>query len=332
MPRVILDPSLGIVASAFGVSRRGASHKRSSSPCQDAHLLTDMSIAGYPMFLAAVADGHGSKEHDKSHVGAHLALQATVQSLGWLLLGFSKDVEGPFDGCICGQEPALPLTESEFSDKKKSAHEYIARFENYFSKLVCRTWNDLIRFHDREVSNSEETISGSSLSKRYGTTLLVSALIGDFILLAQIGDGDICLLTEKGELKIPFSFKSDCDLVAGETNSLCSENASKLFKVKTMPRDDILMVALSTDGLRNSYEEDGSFRNLLFKMLENIQFYGVKTATNVLPQNLDHFSAQGSGDDITLAGFYLECPMTSGDQGSGSPDELSMSVDMSKED
>lgn len=330
MPRVVLDPSLGVVVSAFGISRRGASHRRAGAHCQDAHLLTDMSLAGYPMLLAAVADGHGSKQHDRSHVGAHLALQATLQSLGWLLLGVRQDAERIRDDASTeassapletssgiqavpaeisseAQRPS-PRVDSELLDKETLVSNLSRTFREHFPRMICRAWRELNTSHGKSMGDSEEALSDPHFHKRYGTTLLVSALIGDAVLLAQIGDGDVALL-DKGEdnaWRVSFPLASEDDLVAGETHSLCSEDAAKLFRTVIRPRNAVTMITLSTDGLGNAYEENEAFRNLLVRILGNMRAYGTKPATRVLPEYLDRFSDQGSGDDITLAGIYIE--------------------------
>ena len=330
MPRVLLDPSLGIAASAFGFSRRGASHKRAGTHCQDAHLLTDMSIAGYPMLIAAVADGHGSKQHDRSHVGAHLALQAAALSLGWLLLGVHQDAERTAAGALCDAvpDPSEPPSEektapegvpaeapppppgaaAECLDKETLVSNLTRSFREHFPRMLCRAWRELIHSHGKNRGDSEDALSDPLYPKRYGTTLLVSALIGDAVLLAQIGDGDIALLGkgEGNEWKFDYPLASENDLVAGETHSLCSEGAPQLFRTGIRPRNAVSMITLSTDGLRNAYEENEAFRNLLVRILGNMRAYGTKPATRVLPEYLDRFSDQGSGDDITLAGIYIE--------------------------
>lgn len=356
MPRVLLDPSLGIVASAFGFSRRGASHKRAGTHCQDAHLLTDMSIAGYPMLIAAVADGHGSKQHDRSHVGAHLALQAAAQSLGWLLLGVHQDAERTAADAPCDAvpEPSEPPSEenpdpegapseapplpsgatTECLDKETLVSNLTRNFREHFPRMICRTWRELITSHGRSQGNSEDALSDPHFQKRYGTTLLVSALIGDVVLLAQIGDGDIALLGkgEGHEWKIDYPLASEDDLVAGETHSLCSEVAAQLFRTGIRPRNAVSMITLSTDGLRNAYEKDEDFQNLLLSVHANMRTHGTKLASSVLPEYLDRFSEQGSGDDITLAGFYLECLATTEETGGNKAAGISVAPAGNKEE
>ena len=309
MPRVVLDPSLGVIASAFGCARRGASHKRAGTCCQDAHLLADMSISGFPMLFAAVADGHGSKQHDRSHIGAHLALQAAMQTLGWLLLGVRQDVESACDS-FSNEAKAPSPSDSECLDKEALVSNLTRNFRDHFPRMLCRLWRELICLHGKNRADPEATLSDPLFIKRYGTTLLVAALIGDAVLLAQIGDGDIALLgkDEKNELQVSFPLAGTDDLVAGETHSLCSEDASRLFRTGIRPRNGVSMITLSTDGLRNAYEKEESFRNLLVGIRDNIRAYGSTTANGVLPEYFDRFSDHGSGDDITLAGIYLERP------------------------
>ena len=187
--------------------------------------------------------------------------------------------------------------------------------------MLCRAWRELIHSHGKNSGDSEDTLSDPLYPKRYGTTLLVSALIGDGVLLAQIGDGDIALLGkgEENEWKFDYPLASEDDLVAGETHSLCSEGAPQLFRTGIRPRNAVSMITLSTDGLRNAYEKDEDFQKLLLSVHANMRTHGTKPAAAVLPEYLDRFSERGSGDDITLAGIYLERLATTEETGGNKP-------------
>lgn len=307
MPRVVLDPSLGVLASAFGCTRRGASHKRSDTVCQDAYLLADMSAAGFPMLLVAIADGHGGNGHERSHIGAHLALQATMQSLGWLLLGAAKNAECARDQ-LSDFASQTPRSESLCPDGAIFPADFRRNFHEHFPRMVCRLWREHILFHGKESGDEDEVLADPLFPMRYGTTLLAAVTMDESILLARIGDGDFVLLgqDEHGGWMFQHPLALSDDLVGGETRSLCSNDAWRFFRTETIARNGVSMLALSTDGLRNAYEDDASFHNLLLGVLRNIRAYGSFSASTVLPEYLDRFSSYGSGDDITLAGVCFE--------------------------
>ena len=63
--------------SKFGVSSRGGTHISRDLPCQDASACREG--AGY--WIAAAADGHGSRKHFRSQTGSELACVAACDCL-----------------------------------------------------------------------------------------------------------------------------------------------------------------------------------------------------------------------------------------------------------
>jgi len=61
-------------------TRRGSAHRRRGQPCQDATLQRALTLpGGLPLTLLAVADGHGGQAHYHSDVGSALACAAAVE-------------------------------------------------------------------------------------------------------------------------------------------------------------------------------------------------------------------------------------------------------------
>lgn len=61
-------------------SRRGSAHRRRSQPCQDATLQRAYTLpGGLPLTLLAVADGHGGPAYHHSDVGSALACEAAAE-------------------------------------------------------------------------------------------------------------------------------------------------------------------------------------------------------------------------------------------------------------
>ncbi len=65
-----------------GASVLGAAHKRQGLPNQDAWL-EEPGLNGQERFFVSVADGHGSALHNRSDVGAALAVRALQEVLNW---------------------------------------------------------------------------------------------------------------------------------------------------------------------------------------------------------------------------------------------------------
>jgi len=260
---------------AFACARQGASHKMQDvapSPCQDAYLISSGAVAGRSYVIAAVADGHGSPRHDRSHIGAMLASQTAVTVFQTLLVDNQE------------QDP----------DTLKLA------FTDSFPAKVTQEWRKAVEKHLTHQGGAPRDY------KRYGSTLLMAGIVDRLLFLAKLGDGDIVVTNRDQHQGEPLSVKGN--LVAGETFSMCTEDAEKHFIALTMNLSDVAFVTLSTDGLRNSYESSDAFFRLLTGVQQNIEQYGLVRASSILPQHLDRFSTQGSGDDITLVGLRVGDP------------------------
>lgn len=274
---LVADPVQKV--SAFACACQGASHRSGDNPtpCQDAHLLVSGSAAGLPYLFAAVADGHGSAKHDLSHIGAQLAVQAALQVFQKIMRDY-------------GTQPISDI---------------VVGFKATFPKFVAKAWQKLLE--DEQPNTAKE----QDARTRYGSTLLVIAAFKKVLLLAQIGDGDIVLFrNDQTEPSEPLTY--DDQLVGGSTYSLCSPEADKFFRVKSLPFADARFITLSTDGLRNAYADTGAFHRLLEAMHSNIDQHGLTQAANIIPEYLDRFSEQGSGDDISLVGIRIDKPSQPG--------------------
>ncbi len=181
-----------------GRSVQGATHRRRDLPNQDALCWLPDAGVGSTVVLA-VADGHGSRQSPRSQDGARFAVTAAVHELHDL-------VESAVDAIqtVCDLAPVdLP---NVFVDK----------------------WRRAVREDVDKTPFSSETSDDSELRGRvcmadpflaYGTTLLVAAVTPTDLLLWQLGDGDILLVTDDGKVSRPV--QGDVRLVANETTSLC---------------------------------------------------------------------------------------------------------------
>lgn len=280
--RLLVEPTIGL--AGFGCSRTGASHisVEGGPPCQDAYLLTTGSVAGAPYVIAAAADGHGDKKHDRSQIGSHLAVVTSVATVLHLFHGFRP-----------GSAAALK-----------------ASFKADFPRLLVRAWRQSV---DVAGDGPGSERPDDAFYSRYGTTLLCAAVIGDAVLLAQLGDGDIGLISEEGTVEIAFG-EAD-GLVGGDTHSLASPEATERMKCAARDLGPTRMITLSTDGLRNSYPDSPKFEEFLRSLDREARKYGLIEVGRIIPDKLDGFSRRGSGDDMTLVAIAaLPTPATRGDK------------------
>ncbi|MCX7067040.1 MAG: PP2C family serine/threonine-protein phosphatase [Methylococcales bacterium] len=252
----------------IGDSVRGASHKRNGKPNQDAWSFTQ----NEGCTVLAVADGHGSSKHYRSDVGAKLAVQAALELLN------------DFAHADTGSNP-----------------RQIKQAADYLPSQLVQAWR-------AAVDNVDEgqTIIPKERYSIYGTTLLAVLISADYALYLQIGDGDLLVLTEDGQLHTPLP--KNTNLIANETYSLCEEKAIyhvefslQFFDHKPLPA----LIFLATDGYANSFTDSVDFQQAVQDFQLHIATHGSDKIQDCLADWLNETSEQGSGDDVTVAMVLL---------------------------
>jgi len=247
-----------------GQSVRGAVHERNDIPNQDA--IQWSSVQGSSVVLA-VADGHGSARYSRSHIGASLAVESSVQLV--------QEFLGSQDGNL--------------SLIKDATEEWLPR-------ALVRKWVELVGEH----SNSDPLADAEQSVIAYGTTLLVTAVTEQFALYLQLGDGEILTVSESGEVTRPLT--KDDRLFGNETTSLCAPDAWRDFRVSFQPfnQSPPALILLSTDGYPNSFRHESGFFKVGSDILNMIRENGLSFIKENLGGWLSDSTRAGSGDDITL--------------------------------
>lgn len=265
---------------AIGKSVIGAAHGRSGLPNQD-RLHVPKIGAGAPLILA-LADGHGSAKSFRSHRGAWLAVKTA-------------------------QEVARPLFAMEQSPTglKRWA-------ENDLPRALVQRWQELV---DGDIasdpfSGAEQQIlslldpGNPRRLLAYGSTLLTVVVTDAFIFYLQLGDGDILVVSDSGQVDRPLP--PDERLIANETTSLCQEQAWREARTRfqVISESPPALILASTDGYANSFRDEDSFLRVGSDLLQLIRCEGL----DVVEQNLESWLAEasrvGSGDDVTLGMLY----------------------------
>lgn len=287
---------------AMGCSRQGAAHQRGATPCQDAYALWSGAVSGTPCLVAAVADGHGDTRHDRSQYGAALAVQAAVE---------------------VAREFALHGSSAETLVTLKSD------FKEHFPRKLGQRWREAVQ-HDAQAQDNAldgEVLSLESILTRYGTTLLVVLIVPGALLVGQIGDGDI-LLVNLADDTCDLLLRRPNTLLGTATYSLCSSDATHLWQTAVVAHPSTEVLLLATDGLADALgTDDAALAGFARSLGQRFQEFGPAAVANALPSWLDHYSAHGSGDDMTLAVVWLDtapplAPTTpaTGEEASREPD------------
>jgi serine/threonine protein phosphatase PrpC len=258
---------------AFGCSCRGASHVRAGKPCQDAYAVWSGATAAAPSLIAAVADGHGDRQHDLSEIGAALATRVAVQEL-------------------LQQVPGAALYDSLESVERA--------FSESFPTQVTRRWVEAVQEDAGSRLGAVDVSGEEAILRRYGTTLLTARVSPRLLMLGKIGDGDVLMVRPDGRIESPLGGESD--LVGLSTHSLSSRQAVLRWKTGVVPRGMGGILLLATDGLSDSFggSEHTEFQRFLGSVQDRIQEFGIGEVARFIPQWLTMYSERGSGDDITL--------------------------------
>ena len=216
-----------------------------------------------------IADGHGSSPH--SDIGSRLAVQTCLGKL----LEFAE----------------------MFSDERFSLSQAEQFAKHPLRSHIVRAWKEAVQRISSEDCNFLD----------YGTTLLFVLSTPRFLLLGQLGDGDILLTQEDGLVLNPMPLE---ELNFGTTTvSLCMDTAEHLLHTKLLPppaQETLLMLA--TDGYSDSYAQQSHFEKVATDYLELVRKNGLHFVSEKIPSFLKMVSEQGSGDDISLGLIYWESP------------------------
>ncbi len=219
--------------NVYSASARGAVHDAAGLPNQDStHYLTPSARDGGSL-CAAVADGHGDQRHFRSSRGSQLATSVA---------------------CAVAVQRA-----AEMGALKRAAVVQELATTSIVPEVVDR-WNeavldDLSQF-PLTRQESRAMTEGGTTTVPYGSTLLLAAISGPWLVLLQIGDGDILIVSSDGKTIVPVP--GDPLLDGRITTSLCSSSAVHLFRsaVIDLERTDVVTVALASDGFGNAQSKD----------------------------------------------------------------------------
>ncbi|MBE0434653.1 MAG: protein phosphatase 2C domain-containing protein, partial [Methylomicrobium sp.] len=261
----------------IGDSVKGALHHRNGKPNQDAWAQSKT------VHCVAVADGHGSAKHQRSDIGAQLAVEVTVE----LLEEFANQ---PYDVRL------------------------IKEASSYLPGKIVQAWREaVIGDHQKlelsgdpaqHIGEASATIeqNDATVYSLYGTTLLAALVTEDYALYLQIGDGNVLVLNDMGEIETPLP--QNASFIANETNSLSQTKAANYFEQKIVffaYQSPPVLISLCSDGYINSYTSPIEFETVIKDIKQLLFEQGAEKVQAMLPDWLNETSQQGSGDDITIA-------------------------------
>lgn len=246
----------------------GAAHRRQGRPCQDASLsVTLHAPCGADLQLMAVADGHGASRYWLSQVGSQLACEQAQHAVAQALQRTPLAAEAGWRALLEEQLPAA----------------------------ICKGWRAAIEA-DWQLRPEANGQSFSALP--YGCTLGLVLMAPAWWGCTGLGDWDL-VAVDSGGVALLRSEESSCQAGGEATASLCLPQAERLCadraQLEQLEAEPLLRgLLLSTDGVRKSCATDDDFLMLCAQVIQLQE-------PEKLEQGLTQISAEGSGDDVSLA-------------------------------
>ena len=272
----------------LGASVRGAGHTRAQRPNQDA-IAWHTPTTPDDCLVLAVSDGHGSPRYVRSHRGAKLAVKLAVD----LLHQFGTTHKGPGSIAATGDMAVEQLPRTLVRNWQATVREELAA-----KPLTLEEETALAEAQRTRVKDDDPL-------RVYGATLLTALITPHYLLLLQLGDGDIVTVDATGQVGRP-PLPADPRLIANQTTSLCGGSAWRDMRTVFQPimgRPPAL-VMLATDGYANSFADEAGFLAVAADILSALRTQGHRHTENQLPRWLRATSQGGSGDDISVGLAY----------------------------
>jgi serine/threonine protein phosphatase PrpC len=272
--------------TALSASVRGSWHEKIGQKNQDA---VRVRRGPFGSVIMAVSDGHGGPGSFRSDRGSRFAVSCGVRVLAQLLRR-------------AGPEPSLSTLRGQM--------------RNCWTHLMVAEWHRIVRkdvgkypFQPLDFAHLPETAPATPPDRKwafsaylaYGATLLVAAVTRNYVIYAQLGDGDILTITDSGQVRRPLDLHHE--FYGAESASLCTHGAAQEFQVSVRPlrAERPAAIMLSSDGYANCFGHDEGFFRVGIDLLKYARERGRTFVAQHLEAWLHQSSCDGSGDDISVA-------------------------------
>lgn len=297
-----------------------------NASCEDSFKVTHLK----DMTIMSIADGHGDSKCLFSNIGSKIAVKAAVETLKT----YAKKINES-DASVYWNSHRLEI--AQFLVKRfanEVINDYVVRRKSQITAIEAE---ELKMYISEQYTPNRLTCSPNEIrqlyerKKRlanriqeilyfYGTTVRATVLTGTYIFSMALGDGDTIVVLDDGvEWLLPQGAAFEC-----ETASLCDDWSivveefvfSFIDITGTGPKDtqDISqnnikpkMVALCTDGLRNSFIAERFFKAMMQQVSCELCGKGAFRMSSVLKPLFEKLSRESVfQDDITAVFAHMK--------------------------
>lgn len=286
-------------------SEIGANHVQRGIENQDAAHVESLQES----VVLCVADGHGSNRYVRSDVGSRLATEVfTALAKEFLEAARPAQLGAMKSAAEFTMPRQIEARWKEAVTADLVAHPLLGSADQRDDKRGWEDSDDFPEAAERSVVPRRDIVPADDAAAQilvYGTTLVGAVIAGDFIVVWQIGDGDVLFVDADGSVTTPLAPEAP-ELGGLETDSLCQPDAWSFVRVhwRRLGSDSLRLVLLSTDGLANSFTDRNAFLEFGRGVLARINEVGVEAARHQLPSWLKEATSY-SGDDVSLVGAWL---------------------------
>ena len=319
---------------AFSLSTAGASHIKNCMPCQDASHDNDNWRNGSDcseknVYIAAVADGHGSPQYFRSDIGSRVAVETTFKGFN----AFIDHCANNTDAFIAGNGKELLSRLAKYI----ISSWYTSVLEDALVHPLAE--DERIREIDQKYrDNYLNDPEHQNFSHAYGSTLIAIAMSDEYWFGMQIGDGKCVVLYEDGSWDQPIPWDDQCFLNA--TTSICDDGAIDEFRywygfqksdgtfceyrygADGQMKDSInesasrpIAIFIGTDGVDDTfpmYDNENYLKFLYQNILLQYIDKGYDEMKIQVLKLVEKIAEQGSRDDVSIAGIIGDLHLHAG--------------------
>jgi serine/threonine protein phosphatase PrpC len=231
----------------------------------------------------AVADGHGHARHFRSSRGSELAVRLATE----------KGAE------LAAAAPSLPDADAVLRELTvRAAGEVVAAWRAAVAQDLAA---DPPTAAELVAAGYSPNAGADELIYTYGATMILAVVLPGWLLCAQIGDGDVLVVTTTGKVLRPIATDDRLDGV--HTTSLCQPDAAEMMRyaVVRLVGAGIAAIMLATDGYGNAQARDDWEGVFGADLAALAAVHGIDWIGRQLPRWAEQCaSSQGSGDDVTV--------------------------------
>lgn len=268
--------------SVFHCSRIGATHMKKGLPVQD----RSAGYNGDGYQIAVVADGHGSRRHFRSDIGAGVACEIAIRVI-------RESLE---------ENNGIVFEDLFFSKiKNRIMLEWLQTIKEHFAENPLNDAETEEQMQLLEEDRLERLMNGTDALIPYGTTLCAVFRDETGWGAVQIGDGCLTVVERDGSFLWPMP-KSIIN-EGNKTASLCMSDPMRDFR-HCWGKEQPAALLVYTDGIEKNFSPEGAEICSLLNWVIRNEKNSAEDSLSVLEKNLDMLTSRSrTGDDLSIAGM-----------------------------